>query len=312
MKTVVLMSTYNGARFIREQVASILSQLPSNGLLLVRDDGSRDDTVDAIEAFADPRIVIERGANIGFGASFLTLLCQAPDDADLVMFSDQDDVWLPGKIARAGEYLGTCGDTPALYCTAQRLVDESLAVLGTSPPWPRGPSMASAVAENIVTGCTAALNRSALAFLKKGGIPREVRFHDWWMYLAISTVGRVLVDDEPTILYRQHGRNTIGRGAGWWGRHVQIVRFLIRNDWVGMLLGQVHALWRCYGPQLAPSQRQLIERYFYFQEGRAHFRWRLVFSLQRWRQSAGQELMFRGLLMLHRLGWRPEPRQPAC
>ncbi len=305
MRVVVLMSTYDGARFVAEQVASILSQLPADGLLLVRDDGSKDDTADRIQSIDDPRIRLERGGNLGFGASFLTLLAGAPADADLVMFSDQDDVWLPDKIERAWRRLQPLEDTPGLYCSAQRLVDESLAPLGDSQPWPRGPSFMSAVAENIVTGCTAALNRAALVFLQRSGVPPQVRFHDWWVYLAISAVGVVIVDDEPSLLYRQHAANTIGRGAGWWARHLQMYQFLRRNDWVGMLQGQVHALHSHYFEQLTPAQRLLLDRYFRIERDRATVRWRLIFSLRRWRQSAGQELMFRGLLALYRMGVFP-------
>ena len=94
MRVVVLMSTYNGERFIEEQVCSILKQLPPEGLLMVRDDGSTDKTVEKIYAFKDNRILLERGENIGFGKSFLTLLNKAPIDAQMAMFSDQDDVWL--------------------------------------------------------------------------------------------------------------------------------------------------------------------------------------------------------------------------
>lgn len=312
MKVVVLMSTFNGGRYLSEQIASILRQLPPDGLLMVRDDGSTDDTCAQLARFQDARIAVEQGTNIGFGASFLKLLAQAPSWADLVMFSDQDDVWLEDKIERAWSHLAPLGELPGLYCSAQKLVDESLSLLGVSPAWPRGPSMPSAVVENIVTGCTAALNRSAAALLRRAGVPPEVRFHDWWMYLVVSAFGQVLVDDHPTILYRQHRANTIGRGAGWWGRHLQIVRFLQRNDWTGMLLGQVQALWRCYGTELPAWQRTLLLHYFAIDHGRVRARWRLIFSLRLWRQSGGQELLFRGLLALYLTGmWPPRTRRMA-
>lgn len=306
MKVVILMSTYNGGKFVTEQVNSILAQLPSDGLLLVRDDGSSDDTVMQVGAFEDRRIRIERGNNIGFCASFLTLLSRTPTDADLVMFSDQDDVWLPGKIERAWKHLLPLGDIPGLYCSRQQLVDEELRPLGLSTAWPREPSMEGALAENIVTGCTAALNAPAVRLLQRAGVPDEVRFHDWWTYLAISAMGTVLVDAVPTILYRQHAANAIGRGAGWWGRQLQMVRFLRRNDWVGILLGQVQALWRCYGPALDQEQRELIQRYFRVSDDAVQPQWRLIFSWRRWRQHRSEELLFRGLLVLHRLrAWPP-------
>src|SRR5687767_4472450 len=211
------MSTYNGARFIREQLQSILQQLPPRGQIIVRDDGSRDGTVDEVGAVNDARITLLRGANLGFGRSFLTLLAHAPSDADMVMFSDQDDVWLPNKVERAWRHLRALDGQAGLYGSAQMLVDSALRPLYPTPPWPRGPSLTNALTENIITGCTAALNRPALELLQRAGVPDGVHFHDWWLYLVVSAFGSVVYDNQPALLYRQHGGNVIGHGAGWLG-----------------------------------------------------------------------------------------------
>lgn len=293
---VVLMSTYNGERFIEAQVRSILEQLPQDGRLLVRDDGSRDRTVELIHRLADARIKVICGVNLGFAKSFLTLLQQAPADAEMVMFSDQDDVWFPHKIERAWRRLKTIPAGPALYCSAQMLADEKLNPLEPTPAWPRPPSFIGALAENIVTGCTAALNPEAANLLREGGVPEQVHFHDWWMYLVIAAFGTVVVDDEPTLLYRQHGGNLIGRGAGWWGRHRQILRFLLKNDWVGIMLGQIAELQTNYGKQLRPDQQLLLTHHFEVRNSKARSKWRTVFGGTRWRQTLGNEILFRFLL----------------
>src|SRR4051794_40053312 len=98
MGGIVLLSNYQGGRFVAAQLRSILDQLPGGGKILVRDDGSLDDTVSTIESLHDPRIEISRGSNIGFARSFLALMDVAPPDADMYMLADQDDVWLPNKI----------------------------------------------------------------------------------------------------------------------------------------------------------------------------------------------------------------------
>ncbi len=298
---MVLMSTYNGERYIAEQLHSILCQLPPDGRLMLRDDGSTDGTLEAVARVADARIQVQRGDNLGFGASFLTLLTQVPPDTSLVMFSDQDDVWLPGKIDRAREALATFGNAPALYGSAQHLVDEALRPLGVTPSWPAGPSFRGALTENIITGCTAALNPSAVRLLQRAGVPAGVRFHDWWCYLVISAFGIVVFDDQPTLLYRQHGRNQIGHGAGWWGRQRQIVRFLLRNDWVGILLAQVQVLDAHFGAQLPAEARGLLDRYFAHSDGGLAPSWRLVFSARRWRQHWLGEFALRLLLAAWRL-----------
>jgi glycosyltransferase involved in cell wall biosynthesis len=306
-RVVVLMSTYQGERFVREQLQSILPQLPPQGHVFVRDDGSRDRTADEVIALDDPRVTLIRGANLGFGPSFLTLLTLVPPDADMVMFSDQDDVWLPDKVTRAWRQLCALGDRPGLYGSAQMLVDADLSPLHPTPPWPRGPSLASALTENIITGCTAAINRSAVELLQRAGVPAGVRFHDWWLYLVVSAFGTVVYDDHPTLLYRQHGANLIGHGAGWFGRHWGVLRFLMRNDWVGILLGQIHALLEHYGDALPRHTGTLVSRYFRLADGRAIPRWRLVFSLRRWRQAFIWDVALRVLLAAHKVRLWPPP-----
>lgn len=306
-RVVVLMSTYQGERYVVEQLRSILQQLPPRAQILVRDDGSTDGTVAVIESLQDPCITVIRGANIGFGHSFLTLLNQAPEDADLVMFSDQDDVWLPNKIDRAWAHLAPLGDRPALYGSAQMLADADLRPLHPTAPWPRGPSLTGALTENIITGCTAAINRQALELLQRAGVPAGVRFHDWWLYLVVSVFGTVVYDDQPTLLYRQHGGNQIGHGAGWLGRQRQIIRFLLRNDWVGILAAQVGALLALYGPVLPPAARKLVLDHFSMRGSRIVPHWRLILSTRRWRHHAHAEMAFRLLVTLHRLHLWPLP-----
>lgn len=303
-RVFILMSTYQGERYVREQLLSILAQLPQDGRIIVRDDGSLDRTVEVVTAVGDDRITLHRGTNLGFGPSFLTLLMLAPKDAAMVMFSDQDDVWLPGKINGAWKHLCKFNDQPALYASAQMLVDKDLRPLHRTPPWPRPPSLVNALMENIVTGCTAAINRPAIDLLQRAGVPDGVRFHDWWLYLVLSAFGKVVYDDEPTLLYRQHGGNVIGHGAGWLGRPLRMASFLLRHDWVGILLGQVQALLRCYGESLPNASRDWIRAKFCVDNGELAPRWRLIFGAQCSRQMATHELPLRLLLTLHKLGLR--------
>jgi glycosyltransferase involved in cell wall biosynthesis len=304
---LVLMSTYNGERYIAEQIASILCQLPAVGRVLVRDDGSNDDTTLRVEAIGDPRVRLLRGSNIGFGSSFLTLLAMAPADVAMVMFADQDDVWLPGKIDRAWQHLAPLGATPGLYGSAQMLVDAELRPLHATPPWPRGPSLANALTENIITGCTAAINRPAVELLQRAGVPDGVHFHDWWLYLVVSAFGTVVYDDEPTLLYRQHGGNVIGHGAGWFGRQWGVLRFIARNDWVGILQRQVAAFLTHYGDSLPHRTLDWIRQHFRGAASGATLRWRVVFSARRWRQALIGDVALRVLLVAHKLRLWPLP-----
>ena len=276
----------------------------------MRDDGSRDRTVEEIIALADPRITVIRGANVGFGPSFLTLLTLAPPDADMVMFSDQDDVWLPEKISWAWQHLRKLEGKPGLYGSAQMLVDAELRPLHPTPPWPRGPSLANALTENIITGCTAALNRPAVELLQRASVPKGVYFHDWWLYLVVSAFGNIVYDNRPALLYRQHGGNVIGHRAGWLGRQWGVLRFLLGNDWVGILKNQVCAFMKHYGDLLPPHTRNWILRYFHTAARGGAPRWRLVFNAWRWRQALIGDVALRLLLTAHMLRiWPPLGRR---
>jgi len=308
----VLMSTFNGERFVVQQLRSILDQLPPGGRIMVRDDGSSDATPTLIAGLRDDRISLLQGENVGFARSFLTLLQAVPSDVETVLFADQDDVWLPGKIERAREALAGFPLRPALYCSAQMLADEQLRPLNSTPRWPRPPSFGNALSENIVTGCTAALNRAAMELVRRAGVPDRVRFHDWWLYLVISAFGTVVFDEEPTLLYRQHAGNQIGHGPGWWGRQLRILSFLRRHDWVGILLGQLVEFRAHYEELLSQDQRRLLETFFDISMQHAAPRWRIVFSPRRWRQYWYGEATFRILVLAYLSGlWPPAARRAA-
>jgi glycosyltransferase involved in cell wall biosynthesis len=297
MRVVVVMSTYQGERFITEQVRSILDQLPPDGQLLVRDDGSTDRTVDLLGAIGDRRLALTRGPNVGFARSFFTLLESVPADAGLVMLSDQDDVWLPHKIERAAQQLRECKG-PALYCSRLQLVDEALRPIGLSSPWPRGPSFCNALAENIVTGCTVALNRAALDLVLRLGNPGRIHFHDWWMYLVVSAFGTVIADPVPTILYRQHGGNVVGRGAGI-RRYLVNLQFIRRKSWVHIMFSQIENFRAVHGDALSPEQRLLLDRTFNPRSAAAITR--LVLLPRRYRQGLLDDILLR-MLVLSEIG----------
>lgn len=239
----VLMSTYNGARYINEQIESILSQLSENDHLIVRDDGSTDDTVAIIRSWNDPRIQITCGNNIGFARSFFWLLYHVRNRYSIYMLSDQDDVWLPEKINRARQAISSTQE-PLLFCTRLILVNETLQEIGLSPKIQKPASFFNAACENIATGCTIALNRSAISIIRSISysdlIQHQIYYHDWWLYLNISYFGRVIWDPQPEILYRQHQTNTVGMSDGW-QRYWKIWKAINNRSWVRILAIQLRA-----------------------------------------------------------------------
>lgn len=256
----ILLSTYDGSRWLEPQFDSLLAQRDVDVLVRVRDDGSRDDTPRLLARWArDPRVEYECGGNLGVVRSYLSLLASAPATAEFVAFSDQDDVWLPDKLSAAVARLAAReASVPALYCCRTRYVDQSLRPLGLSRI-PRMVGYSNALVENVATGCTVVMNRSAVELVNSRP-PEAALMHDWWCYLVVSAFGTVDYDPVPRILYRQHGGNVIGGQAGWIASLPgRFRRLRLRRDGAFRCSDQAAEFLRCHGERLPPARRGLLE-----------------------------------------------------
>ena len=248
----ILLATYNGAHYLLPQLRSLLDQTDVSWRLLWRDDGSSDDTAAIMHAFASESSgrmdqACEPTGRLGAGASYHLLAKLAPRGCCLA-FCDQDDVWLPSKLARALAALAQVPDhIPALYCARQMLVDAELRPLGKSLMMRRTPVFPMALAQNLATGCTVTLNAAAADLLRAAPPPPET-LHDWWSYLLVSgAAGQIIVDDEPMVLYRQHGRNLIGAPHSSWRRALAALR---RGPAAFMSSFREHVTALCDHPEL--------------------------------------------------------------
>lgn len=224
----VLLSTYNAAGYLPDLMASIRLQTYSRLSLRIRDDGSTDDTLSVVSSLRSDPLVrdITLGKNVGATKSFFLLMRAAwRQGSQIVALCDQDDVWLPDKVARGVAALSEIRE-PALYCGAVIVTDQSLEPLWLHRRAKVAPSFANALVENIATGSTIMLNAAALE-LACQWIPQNALQHDAWLYLLISGVGTVIYDEHPLLLYRQHFANAIGVRKGirdWRTRLVQHMR----------------------------------------------------------------------------------------
>ncbi len=261
LPVVVLLSTFNGAAFLIPQIESILGQTWPNLRLVIRDDGSSDGTWRLLRAWRnDPRVLVFRGRNMGPKNSFLRMLGLVDARTELVAFADQDDMWQPEKIERGVLALTAEREMrPVLYCSRSFLTDRTLHVTGLTPCWPEPPSFGNALVENIATGCTILLNRSAVALLKSAGSPAGAIMHDWWSYLVISAFGDVIFDPRPSVLLRQHGMNLVGVSASRRGRWAKKVTRQLRQDSLRMIVGQARSFLSHFGdhPMLGGDHRCL-------------------------------------------------------
>ncbi|MDS9469137.1 glycosyltransferase family 2 protein [Paracoccus sp. MBLB3053] len=219
-KVSILMAVYNGQRFLQEQLDSFVAQDGVDWSLTASDDGSTDGSADIIAAFAalhPGRVEQVQGPRNGVAENFRHLLSFVPTSADFAAFSDQDDVWLPGKLSRAVSMLEKVTDgRPALYCSRTRIVSCDLGQRGLSRDISRPPSFRNALVQNIASGNTIVLNRAAVDLLQAAHAEAgPVPIHDWWAYQIIAGAGgEIVFDREPALLYRQHGENSIGANAG--------------------------------------------------------------------------------------------------
>ena len=217
-QVIVVLSAYNGSRHIAEQIESIRAQSFTEWKLIVRDDGSTDNTVEIVKSFAarDSRIslVSDSLGNIGPWASFGELLKIARDSgADYAFLSDQDDVWLPDKIEVQLPLLERKPGQPALVHSDLKVVDENLKEIHTSfkefqrASYDASDPLRTLLIHNAVVGCTIGVNRALLDF----GLPiPDGVWHDWWLALCAASTGVVESTRAPSVLYRQHSANVVG------------------------------------------------------------------------------------------------------
>lgn len=217
MKVNILLSTYNGEQYLKEQVKSIQDQTYRDWQLLIRDDGSTDGTVEIIQELVaqDERIrFINQGAieNLGVIKSFHALLKY--EKADLYCFSDQDDVWLPEKITlQVAEAAKHPQEVPLLVYTDLKVVDENLNVQHESMIRTQSDhantELIQELTENTVTGGVAMINH-ALAELWTGQENHALLMHDWYLALLATAFGK--------LIYIDHRQNcTVSTVAMFWG-----------------------------------------------------------------------------------------------
>jgi glycosyltransferase involved in cell wall biosynthesis len=299
LKVKVLLSTYNGARFLREQMDSLLAQSYQGVFIDIRDDGSTDDTCRILQEYSGkyPNIHVVYGGNIGVVGSFFSLLRDAGEYHDFLAFCDQDDIWHPDKIHHAVNAMILADDRqPLLYCSRYEFVDEEMKHLGFSRI-PRRIGFGNALVENIAAGCTIVINQRAKDLILSKN-PGRIVIHDWWFYLIASAFGKVLYDDQVNIQYRQHKGNVIG-GTPIFLRSVfrRGKEFLRSGKDAYKVREQAIEFQGCYGPLLDNANAETLRRFI---ESKNTFSSRLWYSLSMdvWRQAAADTMILRVLILL--------------
>jgi len=218
----ILLSTFNGADYLDEQLASIAAQDIDEWQLIIRDDGSTDDSVSIIKAFVlkypDKVFFISDGSSrLGVVASYECLLAESR--SQYIAFCDQDDVWLPDKLKKLTDCIQHLErinkpDMPVLVHSDLYVVNENLKELADSF-WQyqklnpkKMQSLERLLVQNCVTGCASLFNRSLREMVLP--IPKDVIMHDWWISLIAISNGKIYHINSKTVKYRQYAGNVIG------------------------------------------------------------------------------------------------------
>jgi glycosyltransferase involved in cell wall biosynthesis len=260
----ILLATYNGERFLGEQLETLGQQQVDCIDIWASDDGSTDRTRDILQkaraSWSRGVFRIIDGPRRGFAENFRSLILNPTIAADYYAFCDQDDLWDADKLTVAVDWLKSISPAEAgLYCSRTRIVDLQGRPIGMSPLFSRPPSFRNAIVQSIAGANTMLLNRAARLLLIEACHENPFVSHDWWTYLVVSGAGgKVHYSPQPHIGYRQHAENIVGSNIGLPARLARY-RFLLRgrfSDWMDQNLA---GLRRCENLLTADARAVLAE-----------------------------------------------------
>lgn len=228
----ILLCSFNGARFLAEQLDSLESQTHQNWVLIVSDDGSTDRTKEILLKYkakwSTEKLTIRKGPQRGFCMNFLSLASDPEIKADFYAFCDQDDVWMPEKleIALKNITLNQQQNVPYLYCSRTIYTSENLKFCGHSPLFEHPPSFRNALVQSIGGGNTMVFNQTTKRIVESCG-QLDVASHDWWIYLLVAgSGGTIFYDKVGRILYRQHSKTIVGGNNTIFAKLVRIIQLI--------------------------------------------------------------------------------------
>jgi glycosyltransferase involved in cell wall biosynthesis len=207
-RVTVLLATFNGAKYLEEQLSSLVSQEGVEVEVIVNDDGSTDETIYILEKWRTKGLIvaISESRSLGPTRAFLTLL-QSCEEKQYVAFCDQDDVWVENKLI---QQIGSFVDSTPMMSTCLRLyINETGKVIGNSKSLRNPPSFLNSTFENIAPGNTILLNSAAVKVINELRNP-PIFHYDSWIYLLISTFGKVVFVPSHLVKYRIHSNNSVG------------------------------------------------------------------------------------------------------
>ena len=263
MKLIVLMSTYNGEKYIKKQLDSLLEQelLPTK--IIVRDDGSTDETVNILEEYSSKHkfITYYCGENKGPGKSFWDLIVNC-EDADYYALCDQDDVWFKDKLSTAVSMLKKKDNSvPLLYCSKYTLTDSMLNPIDSDVSSLYSFSdFQHSLIYHTAPGCTFVFNHKARLLLKKYDPEKEYFvIHDAIIHKVVTLFGEMILDETSHMYYRQHKDNKIGMTASKFKTFTGRIQRFLNGSMKNYRSNTARSLLSVYGDDCSLDRRKLLE-----------------------------------------------------
>lgn len=258
MKVVILLSTYNGDLYLREQIESILHQNYRNIEILIRDDGSTDSTIKLLDSYCCKytNMSYYKGDNLKSARSFMDLVNNAPL-ADYYAFCDQDDIWKQDKIETALNMLKSSHSD--LYYSSYTTVDKRGVIIQENVNHhSHKDTLGASLVDLSVTGCTMVFTRKLWEDIIHSN-PQNIMMHDSWVYKVALCMRRpIIYDPVAHIYYRQHGNNVIGAQMNW--KKVWVSRY---NRWFKTVTNrrynEVYELYKEYAMRMPAESIAVIE-----------------------------------------------------
>ena len=299
MKTVnILLSAYNGEKFIAEQIESLLAQDYPAVTIHIRDDGSTDRTVEIVRQYTDrPNVKLYEGENVGYRKSFAWLLANCRD-ADYYAYCDQDDYWMPDKISRAVRALERFDEnTPAIYIGDFYWGDAECRPLRANRNAYKKHSLIKYITTGDMNtfGFTEVFNECAAAGIRDRE-PLELCVHDQIVYLYCRCAGRVIWDEKPTACYRRYGDNASPQelmGGNRLSHFAWRIRTFLLSSGRDRVYDRFREFYEAYSDIISPEDREKFS--LYLNDGN-----RLKKAMYRgcYRDKKTEDLMIRVLFLM--------------
>ncbi len=257
-KVAVIMSTYNGEKFIKEQLDSILNQTYKNVEIVVRDDGSKDKTVEIIKEYqkTNKNIILHEGENLGFIKSFFELLKLV--EADYYSYADQDDIWIENKIELAVNSLNKLDNSkPNMAFGNSDYYNEDMKFIGHGEKNKKY-SFLSALFSCVGQGMTMTVNKKTRDMIIED-TPKTCFFHDWWTYLLCIGLGNVAYDNVTTVKYRRRKENATSEGQGYFRLIMWRIKNLLFSNGMKDIKQQMINFKDYYYYELSEDKKEILD-----------------------------------------------------